>query len=82
MEGGQKLHVNRLCVQTHFTFDSTAAPEKGTWEAPSIEHKVIDTETLRNQRYPMHNRRPPDSLTQGRAMAGRGSAPRLLTVFN
>ena len=54
------VHVNRLRIQTQFTSDSTTSP----WEAPSIEHEVIDTETPpTNQRYPTRNRRPPDRLT-------------------
>ena len=57
------VHVNRLRIQNQPTSDSIATPEEHTWEAPSIEHEVIDTEIPRERRYPTRNRRPPDRFT-------------------
>ena len=63
LKADKTVHVNRLRIQNQPTFDSIATPEEHTWEAPSIEHEVIDTEIPRERRYPTRNRRPPDRLT-------------------
>ena len=48
-----KAHKNsahrKLCIQNQLTSNSIATPEEGTWEVPSIEHEVIDTETPRER---------------------------------
>ena len=41
------VHVNQFHMHNKLTSDSTAIPEEGTWEVPSIEHEVIDTEIPR-----------------------------------
>ena len=43
------VHVNQLRIYNQLTSDSTATPEEDTWEAPSIEHEVIDTGTPRER---------------------------------
>ena len=75
------VHVNRLRIQNQPTSDSIATPEEHTWEVPSIEHEVIDTEIPREQQYPTRNRRPPDRLTfklEDELQQGGASVTRLL----
>ena len=55
------VHINRLRPRTQPSNCSTS--RESNWEAPSIEHDVIDTDVPRERRYPTCNRRPPDRFT-------------------
>ena len=59
------VHVNRLRPRTQLTSSHSSTPRGNHWEAPSIEHDVIDTglDVPGERRYPTCNRRPPERFT-------------------